>query len=73
MSTQDPGLTPRPDEQTPDEESVPEGEPGTTPPATAPEPGTLPEEPDVDEPEPKSPHHWALGQGPRRLVLIHAV
>jgi hypothetical protein len=47
MSRQDPGLTPIPDEQEP----TPGEEPGMTPPATAPEPGTLPEEPDVEAPE----------------------
>jgi hypothetical protein len=56
MPTQDPGLTPRPDEQKEqeDDDVQPGEEPGMTPPATAPEPGTLPEEPDVNESESES-------------------
>ena len=49
---QDPGLTPTPDEQRPEEETVPEEDPGVEPPVTAPEPETLPEDPDVTEPQP---------------------
>ena len=51
MSSEDPGLTPRPDEQQEDIDVLPGEEPGMTPPATAPEPGTLPEEPDITDPE----------------------
>jgi hypothetical protein len=52
MSSEDPGLTPRPDEQQEqDIDVLPGEEPGMTPPATAPEPGTLPQEPDVTDPE----------------------
>jgi hypothetical protein len=53
MSSVDPGLTPKPDEQQEQEDIdvLPGEEPGMTPPATAPEPGTLPEEPDVTAPE----------------------
>jgi hypothetical protein len=54
-AVQDPGLTPTPDEQTPEEEPVPGEEPGVTPP----EPDTLPEEPDVTEPEREGPIHDA--------------
>jgi hypothetical protein len=63
MSSQGPGLNPLPDEQTPDEqEPAPGEEPGTTPPATAPEPDTLPEEPDVEAPPEHGSHVKDAGE-----------
>jgi hypothetical protein len=44
---EDPGLTPRPDEATPEEDE----DAG----ATAPEPETMPEEPDVTDPDEQRP------------------